>query len=87
MDNHFGDRLLKAIQDKDAAACVGFDPLIERLPPRLLAEHGVGSTYDVQVKTSGNLGGLADAILAFGEEVLRTVAPYVPAVKINIAFF
>ncbi len=87
MDNHFGDRLLKAIQEKDAAACVGFDPLIERLPPSLLAKHGVGSEYDIQVRTSGNLGGLADAILAFGEEVLRTVSPYVPAVKINIAFF
>ena len=87
MDNHFGDRLTSAIGKKDAPVCVGFDPLIDRLPPSLLEEHGVGAKYDLDLRTNANLGGLADAILAFGEEIIRVVAPHVPAVKINIAFF
>lgn len=87
MDNHFGDRLIGAIRKKDAPVCVGFDPLIERLPASLLEEYGVGTKYDQDLRTSANLGGLADAILAFGREIIRVVAPQVPAVKINIAFF
>ena len=87
VDNHFGDRLTDAIREKDAPVCVGFDPLIERLPASLLKAHGVGTKYDRDLRTSANLGGLADAILAFGREVIGIVAPHVPAVKINIAFF
>lgn len=87
MDNHFGDRLTGAIRKKEAPVCVGLDPLIERLPASLLKEHGVGTKYDLDLRTGANLGGLADAIQAFGQEIIRVVAPHVPAVKINIAFF
>ncbi len=87
MENHFGDRLTQAIKQKDAPVCVGFDPLIERLPAELLKKHGVGEKVDEHVRTNANLGGLADAVVEFGEEILRISAQHVPAVKINIAFF
>ncbi len=75
MTTHFADRLTAAIRDKKTPACVGFDPLIERLPPDLGVEPG-----------SDRRAG-AEAILAFGRGVIGAVAPLVPALKINIAFF
>ncbi len=87
MDHNFGDRLVEAIREKDAPVCVGLDPLIERLPAALLKEHSIDPEQALDVRTSANLGALADAIFAFGTAVIEAVAPLVPAVKINIAFF
>ncbi len=75
MTAHFADRLMVSIRDKDSPACVGFDPLIERLPPALRTAPGSGCRE------------MVSAILAFGRGVFEAVAPHVPAVKINIAFF
>ncbi len=87
MTTHFGDRLVGAIRQKKAPACVGLDPLIERFPVSLLAEQGLGADSGRDV-----LGGLTSSVaskllLAFGQGVVDAVAPHVPVIKINIAFF
>lgn len=88
--SNFADRLVNAIREKKTAACVGLDPLIERFPGPLLDEHGLGDAV------AGDRGGgfdpsytyrAADVLLAFGREVIRIIAPRVPVIKINIAFF
>lgn len=76
---HFADRFLHAIREKNAPVCVGLDPVIERLPKSLLEKHAIGSG-------DGN-GPAVAAIHEFCREVIDVVAPHVPAVKINIAFF
>jgi len=82
MIEHFADRTLAAIREKNAPVCVGFDPLIDRLPQEMLRAAHVdldrGEPSDGQA---------AEAILAFGEEVIELVAPRVAIIKINIAFF
>ncbi|MCH8252163.1 MAG: orotidine-5'-phosphate decarboxylase [Planctomycetes bacterium] len=77
---HFADRFLHAIREKNAPVCVGLDPAIERLPKALLAKHAVdpGDTHG---------SAAVAAIHEFCREVIDVVAPHVPAVKINIAFF
>jgi len=72
---HFADRLMAAIAAKKTPACVGFDPLVDRLPPQL------------RIPAGADLAAKADAILAFGRGVIAAVADYVPALKINVAFF
>ncbi len=69
---HFADRLLAAIREKNAAVCVGLDPLVDRLPSGL------------QETARRNP---AEALSAYGRGVIEAVAGYVPAIKINIAFF
>ena len=84
MSTNFGDRLVAAIREKGVPACVGLDPLLDRLPPALLAEQGIDSAGDVD---SASPSAAAGALLAFGREVIQVIAPHVPAIKINIAFF
>ena len=70
--DHFADRLTATIREKDAPVCVGLDPLIERLPGAVREAHPDEPWT---------------AILVYGREVIRAVAPFVAAIKINIAFF
>jgi orotidine-5'-phosphate decarboxylase len=89
VDNHFGDRLVSAIHEKNAPACVGFDPLLDRLPSALLKEFGIlpspdGAENSVAATDSK---ACAEAILSFGRTVIEIIAKSVPVVKINIAFF
>jgi len=84
MTTAFSDRLVEAIRSKQAPVCVGLDPLLERLPLPLRG--------DLQVAAARNptgMGGesVGKALLAYGRGVIRAVAPHVPAIKINIAFF
>ncbi len=71
---HYADRLQSAIAAKSTAAVVGIDPVLERLPPALCA----GVTDNASA---------AAALAAFARDVIEVVAPLVPAVKINSAFF
>ena len=87
MASHFADRLTTAIRKKGVPACVGLDPLVERLPAALLAEIGIRLTSDGAVDTDAPPERLAAALLEFGAKVIRAVASEVPAIKINIAFF
>jgi orotidine-5'-phosphate decarboxylase len=74
--DHFADRLTKAIRTKGNALCVGLDPRWEALPHELRRRHSAGT--------------LEAAALAFEEfcgRVLDIVAPLVPVVKAQTAFF
>lgn len=74
MSAHFADRLLDAIRNKRTAAVVGIDPVLENLPADC---RPVAPSIEAQ----------ADALERFGIAILEAVAPVVPAVKINSAFF
>lgn len=72
MNGHFGDDLTAAIAEKHAPVCVGLDPSYDRLPATIREKFG-----DDQV----------GALREFCTEVLHAVAPIVPAVKPQIAYF
>ena len=77
----FADALTAAIREKRSPVCVGFDPLINRLPPDIAQSLASGND---ELPTSAEV---ASAIETFGRGVIDAVAEFVPAVKINIAFF
>ena len=74
MARHFADRLTEAIRQKRSPVCVGLDPRYDRLPDELKGEQ---ATPQHQV----------DAIERFCHDVLQAVAPIVPAVKLQSAYF
>lgn len=74
MTHHYADRLANAIEHKRTAAVVGIDPVLERLP----------APFAPQRRTAEHA---ARCVEGFAREVIRVVAPRVPAVKINSAFF
>jgi orotidine-5'-phosphate decarboxylase len=74
--SHFADRLAAAARAKGNALCVGLDPRWESLPADLRRRHG-----------DGNLRAMARAFEEFGARVLDAVAPLVPVVKPQAAFF
>src|SRR5262245_23854278 len=73
--SHFADRLAAAVRRKGNAACVGLDPRWESLPLELRASHDAGPE------------GMAAAYEVFCNRVLEIVAPIVPVVKPQAAFF
>lgn len=74
MSDHAADRLLGAMRSAGAPACVGLDPVVEKLPASLRA----GAT---------TTAGAARAIELFCIGVLRAVAPTVSVVKPQSACF
>ena len=74
MSENFTDRLLKCIDEKGSPVCVGVDPAFDRLPDAL------------RKGADGPEARLA-AIEAFCRQVLEAVAPIVPAVKLQSAYF
>jgi len=79
MANHFGDRLFEAVKSKRTPLIVGLDPVYSRLPSAITSRRDMNDEFDV--------ASAVDAIFDYSTQVLRIVAPMVPAVKINIAFF
>ncbi len=79
MASHFADRLCEAVQSKKTALVIGLDPIYNRLPPAIRAHRQMNDEYDAAAAV--------DAIFDFCTQAMRVVAPMVPAVKINIAFF
>jgi len=79
MASHFGDRLYKAVKSKKTPLIAGLDPVYSKLPAAIRKKKGMD---DENSATSA-----IDAIFEFSTKVLKIVAPIVPAVKINIAFF
>ncbi len=71
--NHFADRLIAAMRAKGNAVCVGLDPRWELLPLELRARHAEDSP--------------APAYEEFCARILDAVAPLVPIVKPQSAFF
>ena len=73
MTEAFSDRLAEAVRRRRTPAIVGIDPHVDLLPPA-----GIGSERS---------GDPAERIRQFCCEALDVVAPLVPAVKIQWAFF
>jgi orotidine-5'-phosphate decarboxylase len=73
---HFADRLAAAVRARGNALCVGLDPRWESLPLEVRRRHGDDS-----------LAAAAAAYEEFCGRVLDIVAPLVPAVKLQSAFF
>jgi orotidine-5'-phosphate decarboxylase len=74
--DHFADRLTEACRAKGNALCVGLDPRWDALPRDLRARHA-----------AGGLVGVARAFEEFCLRVIKLVAPLVPVVKPQAAFF
>jgi orotidine-5'-phosphate decarboxylase len=73
---HFADRLAAACRAKGNAVCVGLDPRWEALPREIRARY-----------PGGNLAAVAQAYEEFCSQVIDLVAPLVPVVKPQSAFF
>ena len=76
---NFADVLMDAIDAKQSRLVVGLEPRLEYIPNDLrepaLEENGA------------TCGAAAEMILAFNKIVIDIVAPYVPAVKVQVAFY
>lgn len=78
---HFADRLHAAIGRLGTPACVGLDPVLEKLPG------GVGEGAAQGAGGKGHAPGAADRIEAFCAGVIEAVAGVVPIVKPQSACF
>jgi len=74
VNDNFADRLLGAMEAKGSPVCVGLDPSYERLPDELKSE-------------SATPGEQLEAVRGFCLTVLEIVAPIVPAIKPQSAYF
>jgi len=79
MTSHFADRLCEAVKSKRTPLIVGLDPLYGRLPAAIKNHRDMNDEFDA--------ASAVDAIFDYCTQTMRIVAPMVPAVKINIAFF
>jgi orotidine-5'-phosphate decarboxylase len=64
---------------KKTSLTVGLDPVYSRLPAAIISHRQMNDEYDAAAAV--------DAIFDFCTQTMRIIAPMVPAVKINIAFF
>jgi orotidine-5'-phosphate decarboxylase len=78
MSKPFSDRLLEAIDRTGAPICVGIDPMLESLPDSV---RGKFADSDRESEAA------VDAIFDFTIRLLKIVAPLVPIVKFQSAFF
>ena len=79
MPSHFADRLCDAVRARKTSLIVGLDPVYSRLPAAIKSHRHMNDEYDADAAV--------DAIFDFCTQTMRIIAPMVPAVKINIAFF
>lgn len=79
MANHFADRLFDAVGTKKTSLIVGLDPVYGRLPDAITEHRHMNDEFDAAAAV--------DAIFDFCTQTMRVIAPMVPAVKLNIAFF
>jgi orotidine-5'-phosphate decarboxylase len=75
----FGERLVRAIERTAAPICVGIDPVFEFLPDKIAGQG--------KARNANDHVAVIDAIFAFTTRVLKVVAPHVPCVKFQSAFF
>jgi len=79
MDEIFSDRLLAAIESKGSPICVGIDPIFEMLPDAIAGNAKERDANDAEAAI--------DAIFSFTTTLLRLIAPHVPIVKFQSAYF
>jgi orotidine-5'-phosphate decarboxylase len=75
--NNYADRLIEAINQKGNSCIVGLDPRLDQMPS-FVWKGTSGKAESEMIRT---------AIRRFHEIVLDAVAPFVPAVKPQIAFY
>ena len=75
----FSARLTAAIKSKGTPACIGLDPKASALPPALL--------QNISVPENAPPDKLAEIYLQFCKGVIDVVAPLVPIVKPQLAYF
>jgi orotidine-5'-phosphate decarboxylase len=73
----FADKIVAAVQAKDCPVIVGLDPRVELMPDFITRE----------ARTSDDPRAIGRAIAAFHARLIELVAPAVPAVKLQIAFY
>ena len=79
MADVFADRLIEAIDRKGSPICVGIDPIFQNLPDAVAG--------DARSRDANDAEAAIDAIIAFSTKVLQVVAPHVPCVKFQSAYF
>ncbi len=79
MSELFADRLVDAIAAKSSPICVGIDPIYESLPDAVAGPPASRNANDRRAAV--------DAIHSFTMGVLEVVAPHVPIVKFQSAYF
>ncbi|MCC6241044.1 MAG: orotidine-5'-phosphate decarboxylase [Phycisphaerales bacterium] len=79
MPENFADRLLDAIDTKGAPICVGIDPIVEMIPAAI--------TDGRHLRNPDDADAAVDAIFEFTISVLKLIAPVVPIVKFQSAYF
>jgi len=75
---HFADRMLDAIEAKQAPLCIGLDPMYERLPKQI---------REIAASSRGAMSEQAAAAREFCQSVIDIVADQVPCVKLQSAYF
>src|SRR5205814_10733224 len=75
----FADRLVEAVESKGCPICVGIDPMYEMLPDAVAGE--------ARQRNANGIEAAVDAIFEFSMRVLQVVAPLVPCVKFQSAYF
>jgi orotidine-5'-phosphate decarboxylase len=80
MSENFADRLIGAIEKKGSPICVGIDPIVASMPDAVF--RGGRDKAD-----GGDPQAAIDAIFEFTTRVLKIVAPHVPCVKFQSAYF
>lgn len=75
----FADRLVNAVRAKGTCATVNLDPVCASLPRVYAAAHVPADRFDF----AAALGDVTD----YCRRVIRIVAPLVPVIKLNIAYF
>jgi orotidine-5'-phosphate decarboxylase len=80
MSENFADRLIGAIENKRAPICVGIDPIVASMPDAVF--RGGRERAD-----GGDAQASIDGIFEFTTRVLKIVAPHVPCVKFQSAYF
>ena len=78
MAKHFADRMLDAVEAKQAPLCVGLDPMYERLPKQI---------REIASAEPRGLGEQAAGAREFCQSVIDIVADQVPCVKLQSAYF
>src|SRR5688572_21654752 len=76
---HFADALLDSISRKGSPICVGIDPIYEMIPDAIAGP--------ADQRDPADLDRCIDAIFDFTVKVLQLVAPLVPVVKFQSAYF
>jgi orotidine-5'-phosphate decarboxylase len=74
MNKNFADRLAAACREKRSAVCVGIDPRVKQLPAEFKPKRETPSEH-------------AEAISSWARELIAVIAPLVPVVKPQIAFY